>query len=52
MRIKVVRGRPDGGVYRFGVPRSHVPLMKKLRRGAKRIKPEQLVFVARKEVQP
>ena len=47
--MRVFQGYPDGGVYRFGVPRSHVPLVKKLRHGAKHIKPHQLVFLGAKE---
>lgn len=33
------------GVYRWGVPKSHIPIMKKLRRESKRIKSEMLVFL-------
>ena len=47
--MKMFRGYPDGGIYRFCVPRSHVPLMKKLRHGVKRIKPHHLVFLCAKE---
>lgn len=38
--------RARAGVYRVGVPISHVRLMRNLRRRARRIRPEMLVFLA------